>query len=148
MARSLMPGRQWIRLALALVGAVLLGDAIGLMSMGLFSFGIVLPGGIGIAFLLLALGWHRVARWREANRRRQWLWRAAWTAFAVWLLTVGVYFHGIRSDAGVTVPAGVPIKAIIVLGSGTPDCTASPALKARLDKGWCKPSDGRRRRWW
>ncbi|SOZ14652.1 exported hypothetical protein [Cupriavidus taiwanensis] len=61
---------RWIRLALALVGAVLLGDAVTLMGMGLFSFGIVLPGSIGIAFLLLALCWDGVARWRKAYRWR------------------------------------------------------------------------------
>ncbi|CAG9183809.1 hypothetical protein LMG23992_05090 [Cupriavidus laharis] len=129
------PGRHWIRLALALVGAVLLGDAVALMSMGLFNFGIVLPGSIGIAFLFLALCWDRVARWRKADQRRQLLWRATWTAFAVWLVTVGVFFHGIRSGMGVSVPEGVPIKAIIVLGSGTPNCQASSALMARLDQG-------------
>ena len=124
-----------IRLTLALIGAVLLGDAVALMSLGLFNFGIVLPGSIGIAFLLLALCWGRVARWRAAGRRRQLLWRAAWTAFAVWLVTVGVFFHGIRNGMGASVPAGTPIKAIIVLGSGTPNCQASPALTARLDQG-------------
>jgi uncharacterized SAM-binding protein YcdF (DUF218 family) len=125
----------WKRAALALTGAVLLGDAVGLMSMGLFNFGIVLPGSIGLAFLLLALCWYRVARWRQADRRRQLLWRAAWTAFAVWLVTVGVFFHGIRSGMDASVPAGVPIQAIIILGSGTPNCQASPALTARLDQG-------------
>ncbi len=72
-------GRHWIRLVLALAGAVLTGDAVALISLGLFNFGILLPGSIGIAFLLLALWWDRVARWRKANRRGQWLWRAAWT---------------------------------------------------------------------
>lgn len=132
---SMKPCRHLIRLTLAMVGAVLLGDAVGLMSLGLFNFGIVLPGSIGIAFLLLALYWDRVARWREAGRRRQLLWRVAWSAFAVWLVTVGVFFHGIRSGMGVSVPEGAPIKAIIVLGSGTPNCQASPALTARLDQG-------------
>ncbi|NSX17879.1 YdcF family protein [Cupriavidus taiwanensis] len=126
---------RWIRLALALIGAVLLGDAVALMGMGLFNFGITLPGGIGIAFLLLALCWNGVARWRKADRRRQWLWRAGWLAFAVWLVTVGVFFHGIRSGMGVAVPAGTAVKAIVILGSGTPNCEASPTLIARLDQG-------------
>lgn len=125
----------WKRAVLALTGSILLGDAVGLMSIGLFNFGIVLPGSIGLAFLLLALCWHRVACWRLANPRRQLLWRALWTAFAVWLVTVGVFFHGIRSGLSVSVPTGVPIQAIIVLGSGTPDCHASPALTARLEQG-------------
>lgn len=125
----------WKRAILALTGAILLGDAVGLMSLGLLNFGIVLPGCIGIAFLLLALCWDRVARWRHADRRRAMLWRATWIAFAVWLVTVGAFFHGIRSGMGVSVPEGAAINAIIVLGSGTPNCQASPALTARLDQG-------------
>lgn len=126
---------RWIRLALALVGAVLLGDAVALMGMGLFNFGIVLPGSIGIAFLLLALCWDGVARWRKADRRRQVLWRAGWIAFGVWLVTVGAFFYDIRSGMGVPVPAETSVKAIVILGSGTPNCEASPTLIARLDQG-------------
>lgn len=127
--------RRRIRLGLALIGAVLLGDAVALMGMGLFNFGIVVPGCIGIVFLLLALCWDGVARWRKADRRRQLLWRVGWVAFAVWLVTVGVFFHGIRSGMGVSVPAGTSVKAILILGSGTPNCAASPTLIARLDQG-------------
>ncbi|SOZ51270.1 conserved membrane hypothetical protein [Cupriavidus taiwanensis] len=126
---------RWIRLALALVGAVLLGDAVALMGMGLFNFGITLPGCIGIAFLLLALCWNGVARWQKADRRRQWRWRAGWLAFSVWLVTVGAFFYGIRSGMGISVPAGTAVKAIVILGSGTPNCKASPTLIARLDQG-------------
>ncbi|SPA10706.1 conserved membrane hypothetical protein [Cupriavidus taiwanensis] len=126
---------RWMRLALALVGAVLLGDAAALMGMGLFNFGIVLPGSVGIAFLLLALCWDGVARWRKSDRRRQVLWRAGWIAFAVWLVTVGVFFYDIRSGMGVPAPAGTSVKAIVILGSGTPNCEASPTLIARLDQG-------------
>ncbi|MGN5476870.1 hypothetical protein ACTMU2_07685 [Cupriavidus basilensis] len=49
---------------------MLTGDAVALMSLGLFNFGIVLPGSIGIAFLLLALWWDRVARWRRGQSAR------------------------------------------------------------------------------
>lgn len=125
---------RWTRLALALVGAVLLGDAVALMGMGLFNFGIMLPACIGAVFLLLALCWNGVARWRKADRRRQWLWRTGWLAFAAWLLTVGVFFYGIRSSMGASVPAGASVKAIVILGSGTPNCAASPTLVARLDQ--------------
>ncbi|SPR95935.1 conserved membrane hypothetical protein [Cupriavidus taiwanensis] len=126
---------RWIRLALALVGAALLGDAVALMGMGLFNFGIVLPGSIGIGFLLLALCWDCVARWHKAYPGRQLLWRAGWLAFAAWLFTVGVFFYGIRSGMGASVPAGASVKAIVILGSGTPNCEASPTLVARLDQG-------------
>lgn len=125
----------WKRLGLALVGAVLLGDAVALMGMGLFSLGIALPGCIGMAFLLLALCWDGVARWRKADWRRELLWRLGWVAFAVWLVTVGVFFYGIRSGVAVSMPAGTSVKAIVILGSGTPNCEASPTLIARLEQG-------------
>jgi len=53
---------HWIRLSLSLVGAILPGDAVAPMGMGLFNFGIVLPGSIGIAFLLLGSS-NRGNRW-------------------------------------------------------------------------------------
>ncbi|WP_018006742.1 YdcF family protein [Cupriavidus neocaledonicus] len=132
---SVKRSTRWIRLALALVGAVLLGDAVALMGMGLFNFGITLPACIGIAFLLLALCWEGVARWRKADRRRHWLWHAGWIAFAAWLVTVGLFFYGIRSGMDASVPAGTAVKALVILGSGTPNCKASPTLIARLDQG-------------
>ncbi|WP_232232632.1 hypothetical protein [Cupriavidus sp. amp6] len=47
-------GAPWRRIGLALVGALLTGDAIALMLMGLFNFGVALPLAIGPAFLALA----------------------------------------------------------------------------------------------
>ncbi|MGY2492008.1 hypothetical protein [Cupriavidus sp. CP313] len=72
---------------------MLLGDAIALMLMGLFNFGVVLPGAIGAVCLALSWRWEVVAQWRAASARRRWIWRAGWTAFAVWLATVAVFFH-------------------------------------------------------
>lgn len=125
---------RWQRAGLAFTGCLLLADAVALMAMGLLNLGIVLPACIGAVFLLLAWKWASVARWRARNHRRQWLWRAGWTATALWLITVAVFFRGIGRGAGTTPPAGLPVHAIIVLGSGTPNCVASPTLIARLDQ--------------
>jgi uncharacterized SAM-binding protein YcdF (DUF218 family) len=125
---------RWRRIALALFGAVLLADAIALMAMGLFNFGIVLPGCIGASFLLLAWQWPRVAHWRAASHRRQQLWQAAWIAFAVWLGTVAVFFYNVHRSTEATIRGG-SVKAVVILGSGTPNCVASPTLIARLDQG-------------
>lgn len=126
---------RWRRIGLALSGAVLLADATALMTIGLFNFGIVLPGCIGAAFLLLAWQWPRVAHWRAARRSRQHLWQAACIAFAVWLATVAVFFYKIHRNTEAVIPQSSPVKAIIILGSGTPNCVASPTLVARLDLG-------------
>ncbi|XYJ85906.1 DUF218 domain-containing protein [Cupriavidus necator] len=130
------------RIGLALAGALLAADAIALMLMGLFNFGIVLPLAIGAAFLALSWRWRQVAQWRAAKPWRQWIWAAGWGAFAAWLVTVGWFFHGIRSGMEPATRRASPPAAIIVLGSGSPDCEASPTLMARLEQGMAQA-----RRW-
>ncbi|MEM5276406.1 YdcF family protein [Cupriavidus taiwanensis] len=106
-----------------------------LMLTGLINFGVALPGGIGAACLALSWRWEAVARWRAASTRRRWIWRAGWTAFAVWLATVAVFFHFIHQSISESAPKATAARAIIILGSGTPHCAASPTLLARLDEG-------------
>lgn len=125
-----------LRVVLAALGALLLGDAVALMFMDLINFGVVLPGAIGLGALLLAWRWQTVARWRTTYPLVGRLWRAGWVVFAVWLVSVAGFFHYIGRgnvvgvDDAVTVP---PAAAILVLGSGTPHCEASRTLRARLD---------------
>lgn len=128
-------GALWRRIGLALAGALLLGDAIALMQMGLLNFGVVLPGAIGAACLALSWHWEAVAQWRATGTRRRWIWRAGWTAFAVWLATVAVFFLIISRSIAETAPKAPAVRAIVILGSGTPHCAASPTLVARLNEG-------------
>lgn len=128
-------GTPWRRIGLALAGALLLGDTIALMLTGLFNFGVALPGAIGTACLALSWRWETVARWRAVSARRRWIWRAAWTAFAVWLATVTVFFYLIHRGIAESAPEATAARAIIILGSGTPHCVASPTLVARLNEG-------------
>lgn len=128
------------RIGLVLLGALLLGDAVGLMSLGLFNFGVILPTAIGAAFLLLGWRWPAVARWRAARRWRQRLWRAGWTAFGLWLVSVAVFFHTLHGEIVAAAPEAAAARAtaaksIVILGAGTPNCAASPTLAARLDAG-------------
>lgn len=120
---------------MALLGTLLLGDAIVLMVKGLFNFGVVLPAAMGVALWLLAWRGQALARWRASRPRMQWLWRVGWIGVAIWLCTVALFFRFI--DKGIDMPAAqaTGTAAIIVLGSGTPHCVASPTLAARLDKG-------------
>lgn len=128
--------RIW-RIAMALLGTLLLGDAIVLMLGGLFNFGVVLPCLLGLAALALAARWQAITRWRRARPRAQWLWRAGWIGLAVWLASVAVFFRHVSGGAADSIvhpdTHATSGAAIVVLGSGTPGCAVSPTLKARLD---------------
>lgn len=124
-----------VRLLLAAIGAVLLADACVLMGMGLFNLGVVLPFVLGGAMLLLAWRWQRWHAWLAQSVRRKRCWHAFVGGFALWLLSLLVFFAVIarmsqaqrKADANTQAPA-----TIIVLGSGTPHCKASPTLAERL----------------
>jgi uncharacterized SAM-binding protein YcdF (DUF218 family) len=120
------------------VGVLLVGDGLGLMLRGVFNFGVVLPCVLGVALMGLAGRWNAVARWRAARPWRQWLWRAGWTALIVWLASVALFFQFVRHDIADLAPnasAGPVPSAIIILGSGSPNCEVSPTLAARLEDG-------------
>lgn len=122
------------RIGMAGLGTLLLADAVMLAAGGVFNFGIVLPAAIGVVALILAFRWDALSRWRHARPRIQWWWRAAWIIFAVWLVSAAIFFRFIVSSTTADATARTVPTAIIVLGSGSPGCTVSPTLKARLDK--------------
>ncbi|MES2610822.1 MAG: YdcF family protein [Pseudomonadota bacterium] len=135
---SARPRKRWplLRLACLLAGAVLLADGLVLMAMGLFSMGVTVPGALGLALCLLAWGWHPLqSRLGRAGWSRR-AWRAGWLLFLAWVASVGLFWNALAGQVqAFNAAAGdVPLKAIIVLGSGTPHGQPSPALRARLDK--------------
>ncbi|KAF1023874.1 MAG: hypothetical protein GAK30_00240 [Paracidovorax wautersii] len=127
-------GRPWPAVALGLVGALLLVDSAVLLAQHQVNFGTILPGLLGVAAGLLAWHWPALRRWRAppAPRWRRVLWRTSWGVFALWLLSLLVFFAFIRADHS-TSPDQAP-AAIVVLGSGTPRCQPSATLSARLDE--------------
>lgn len=135
---SSAPRKRWplLRLACLLAGAVLLADGLVLMSMGLFSMGVTVPGVLGLALCMLVLGWHRVQAWRGRAPWGRHLWRAGWLLLLAWVASVGLFWNALAGQVrAFDAAAGdVPLKAIIVLGSGTPNGQPSPALRARLDR--------------
>ncbi|MCA3231818.1 MAG: YdcF family protein, partial [Cupriavidus sp.] len=62
------------RIGLALLGGLLLGDAVMLAMRGVMHFGVALPGVLGLGALALAARWDTVARWRRAHPPVAWLW--------------------------------------------------------------------------
>ena len=120
----------WRALSL-LAGALLTLDALWLMSMRLFHFGIVLPLLIGLALLALGWQWKRWHHWLAQRSWRRTTWRIGLLCAAAWLLSLGI-FVGALLHTGRTQLAGQAPAAIVVLGSGSPRCQVSPTLAERL----------------
>jgi len=109
-------------------------DAGILMSMGLFNFGVTFPACLGLILLLLSLQWRHLARWLHTNRIRRYCWYAVLAAFFIWLATLLGYFFAIHKELRRPTVSFTPANSILVLGSGTPNCLASPTLQSRLNK--------------
>ena len=129
-------GGVGVRVACTLVGGVLLADALWLMAQGFFMLGVTVPGAMGLALCVLAVSWHRVQAWLKGERWGRWLWRAGWLLLAAWVVSVAVFWAWLAQQVrGFEAAATTaPVKAIVVLGNGTPNGQPSPALRARLER--------------
>ncbi|WKL15718.1 YdcF family protein [Comamonas testosteroni] len=121
------------RALLALLGTLLLVDALVLMGMGHFNVGVVLPAGLGAAALWLSWKWRAVQHWREARPLHARLWSLAWAGLALWLISL-FWFWSRLSGLGLAPQQVPPVQSIVVLGSGTLDGHPRPVLAARLDQ--------------
>lgn len=129
---SRTPAQRLQRSLLALVSAVLLGDAVVLMMWNHFNVGVVVPAVLGTVGALLAWLWPEVQRWRYSKRSHMRLWAWGWGLFALWVLSVLIFWSRLLGTG--LQPAQVPpVDAIVVLGSGTKDGYPRPVLQARLD---------------
>ena len=113
-------------------GALLAADAIFLMSLGVFSAGVLLPLALGVALLGLGLRWKPLQRWLDASPRRRTVWRWGWAGGLAWAVSLALFWAAL-ARAGQGAAAVQAPSAIVVLGSGTPRGKASPVLAARLD---------------
>lgn len=125
------PGRL-TRTLLALLGTLLLVDALVLMGMGHFNVGVVLPAGLGAAALGLSWKWQAVQHWRAARALHARLWSLAWAGLALWLISL-FWFWSHLFGLGLAPQQVPPVQSIVVLGSGTLDGHPRPVLAARLD---------------
>jgi hypothetical protein len=129
------------RALLALLGTLLLVDALVLMGMGHFNVGVV-PAGLGAAALGLSWKWRAVQHWRAARPLHARLWSLAWAGLALWLISL-FWFWSRLSGLGLAPQQVPPVQSIVVLGSGTLDGHPRPVLAARLDRrrNWpsCSP---------
>lgn len=126
------PPRRFTRTVLAVVGVLLLVDALVLMAMGHFNMGVVLPAILGTAALWLSRKWPSVQVWRARRPMHARLWTLAWTGFAIWLLSL-LWFWSRLFTLGLEPQQVPPVQSIVVLGSGTLNGHPRPVLAARLD---------------
>lgn len=110
-------------------------DSLALMTQGFFMVGVTVPGALGLALCGLSARWYSVQAWLQGKRWGTRLWRTGWVLLAAWGVSVAAFWiwlaQQVRGFEGAVTAA--PIKAIVVLGSGTPNGQPSPALRARLD---------------
>ena len=133
-ASATIPGRaKFVRALLAVVGLLLLVDALVLMCLGHFNVGVVLPAGLGAAALGLSWKWRAVQHWRAARPLHARLWSLAWAGLALWLISL-FWFWSRLSGPGLSPQQVPPVQSIVVLGSGTLDGHPRPVLAARLDQ--------------
>jgi len=84
-ASATIPGRtKFVRALLAVLGLLLLVDALVLMCLGHFNVGVVLPAGLGAAALGLSWKWQAVQHWRAARALHARLWFAPLMSLRGW----------------------------------------------------------------
>ena len=133
-ASATIPGRtKFVRALLAVLGLLLLVDALVLMCLGHFNVGVVLPAGLGAAALGLSWKWQAVQHWRAARALHARLWSLAWAGLALWLISL-LWFWSRLSGLGLEPQQVPPVQSIVVLGSATLDGHPKPVLAARLDQ--------------
>lgn len=127
---------EWMaRGVLLLISAALSLNVAAMVYRGIVNVGVLVPAVVAIGAGLLAWRWHGIHTWIQAQRWRRWLWRMGGALFVVWLLSLMAFFWTLHRASVREVDAGQPIQAIIILGSGSPNCTPSGTLEARLDRG-------------
>jgi uncharacterized SAM-binding protein YcdF (DUF218 family) len=123
--------RQALAGLIGLAGAVLFIDGAWLMALDKINFGTVLPAFVGAAMLLWALqrrAWQRVL---ARSGLLTVIWRLTVFGFALWLLSVAVFFAWLGARSPLT-PSTEP-RVIVSLGSGLMNSQPTPTLMARLD---------------
>lgn len=126
-----------LRKILFVIAFFLIGNALHQLSWKIAHFGVILPLILGTAAALIAWQYHTIQS--RIRHSRYWLilWRSCWLLTAAWLLSLCVFFVMLHQHAqhSEQLTLAAPPDAILILGSGPPDCRPSPSLQSRLDKG-------------
>ncbi|WP_435949823.1 YdcF family protein [Psychrobacter sp. DM8] len=135
MPKLLVPTRVLVtaRIVLTVMGIVIIVDCVALMMVGKVNFGTVVPFAIGIIFVAHGLYWRHIREFIGRRRLYKRVWGALWGAFAVWLVSFGVFIGSLQQQIERSRQPLPDIAAVIVLGSGTVDGEPTPTLAKRLD---------------
>ncbi len=128
-----MYNNKFFRIILFIIGFLLFLDGFILLLYKKIHLGTILPLLIGLVFCITALWIHRINQFLAAHSNIKKLWQFGWISFAVWLLSLIVFFGYIhvKSQQEHHIEN---VQAIIILGSGVTQGKASPTLAKRLDR--------------
>lgn len=121
-----------IRLFLFIFGELLFADGAYLIALKKTHLGIILPFFIGLTFIILAISWQPVQYYLKQHHNLQKLWHISWILLGIWIISLIGFFYILQYNQTSFKPNS-PIKAILVLGSGTENGQPSPILASRLD---------------
>ncbi|WP_445403831.1 YdcF family protein [Acinetobacter vivianii] len=124
---------SWVRVFLALIGSVLFLDGAILIAFKKIHIGTVLPLLLGLFFCLYSYFYYHIERFFFYHFRLHSIWRFGWLCFWAWLISLG-YFFNYLADNNAKTQHVLPVKAIIVLGSGVENGEPSATLAKRLDR--------------
>lgn len=124
---------SWARVFLALIGSVLFLDGAILIAFKKIHIGTVLPLLLGLFFCLYSYFYYHIERFFFYHFRLHSIWRFGWLCFWAWLISLG-YFFDYLADNNAKTQHVLPVKAIIVLGSGVENGEPSATLAKRLDR--------------
>lgn len=124
---------SWVRIFLALIGSVLFLDGAILITFKKIHIGTVLPLLLGLFFCLYSYFYYHIERFFFYHFRLHSIWRFGWLCFWAWLISLG-YFFDYLADNNAKTQHVLPVKAIIVLGSGVENGEPSATLAKRLDR--------------
>lgn len=131
---------EWWRIALLLVGGILLLDGIVLLLAHKFNLGTILPLLIGLVLLWHGVCWQQIANYLIQHPALQLAWKIGWLGFGLWLISFVFFIMLLKQSMsnidtnGVSKKGDFSPKAIITLGSGFKDGKPTPTLASRLDK--------------
>ncbi|WP_411879487.1 YdcF family protein [Polaromonas sp. YR568] len=120
-----------IRWLLFAIGLLLLLDCLYLVTVKVTHLGVIVPAIVGVVLIGLSLFLGRWSAWLRERPWRLFVWRLLLTGFFLWLASLLVFFVALQRLQPSAEGSFEP-RAIVVLGSSTPDGKASPTLAERL----------------